>query len=355
MELNREFWTSRKVLITGHTGFKGAWLALWLEALGAEVSGLSLDPTPGSLGALLGPDLPGRSEQVDVRDYDRVTEKFAQAGPDLVFHLAAQALVRQGYQDPIGTFETNVMGTLSVLQAASLSSTAPAVVVVTSDKVYRLDERRGGYAEGDALGGVDPYSASKAAAEMATAAWRVTHPMTRIATARAGNVIGGGDNAPERLIPDVIAALASNVPVRLRMPNATRPWQYVLEPIMGYLMLAEALYQRDATVPPAINFGPHAGRATVLEVVTAFLDQWGHGSWEVAANSSWVEASDLAVDPTLAQETLAWSPVLSLSEAIEMTVDWYRSVSAGLNPRRVCEDQIRSFEQKANERIGNIV
>ena len=319
------FWAGKRVLLTGHTGFKGAWLTLWLERLGAEVTGLSLPAEPGSLGALLGIDRRVASHAVDIRDASATRAAIAAAAPDLVIHMAAQALVRPSYTDPLGTFAINVMGTAHVLEA---SRGARAVLAVTTDKVYENREWPYPYREADALGGHDPYSASKAAAELVAACWRsafLAPAGIAVATARAGNVIGGGDWSRDRLVPDCMRAFADGRPVRIRNPVATRPWQHVLEPLAGYLLLAQALFaSRD--VARAYNFGPGADSvATVGAVVGQLARCWGDdATWSADPGPHPHEAGLLAVDASLARHDLDWRPRLALQDAIAATVAWYR-------------------------------
>jgi len=351
MELNRAFWGGQQVLVTGDTGFKGAWLAVWLERLGATVHGLSLPAQANSLWSSLRKP-PGRTVQVDIRAAAAVRDAVAEVQPDIVFHLAAQSLVRRGYAEPTLTFETNVQGTLHVLDAVAACGTVRAVVVATSDKVY---ENNGGgrpFLETDPLGGHDPYSASKAAAELAVRSWRAACPVVPIATVRAGNVIGGGDVAADRLVPDAMRAIGDRRPLRLRHPEAIRPWQFVLEPLLGYLLVSQMLAERPENMPPAFNFGPHQEGAPVADVVDALFDAWGEGSWEVDGGAHPAEAGPLHVDSALARNVLGWQPTLALDEALDLVVRWYRAELDGADMDAVTLDQIAWFEQRVNNGPG---
>ena len=276
-----DLWQGRRVLLTGHTGFKGAWLALWLEQLGATTFGIALPPPEGGAYEALRPKLEA-DEHCDIRDRARVFALIEEWRPEIVFHLAAQALVPDSYRDPIGTFETNVAGTVNVVSAA-VTASVDAVVVVTSDKVYANDGSGRAFTESDPLGGGDPYSASKACADIAARSWRAlpSNDATALAVARAGNVIGGGDVAPDRLLPDAWRALVADESLVLRNPRAVRPWQFVLEPLLGYLLLGERLLTRPDTAPEAVNFGPPLESCRpVGDVVDLAFQQFGRGSWK---------------------------------------------------------------------------
>jgi CDP-glucose 4,6-dehydratase len=352
--VRREFWRGRSVFITGHTGFKGGWLATWLAGLGARVAGYALAPdtTPSYFSATgLGDHV--TSHLGDLADGAALERALASARPSVVFHLAAQALVRRSYRDPLATLETNVLGTARLLEAVRCTPSVQAVVVVTSDKCYHNGERLRGYREDEPLGGHDPYSASKAAAEIVTAAWRRSFfagDGPRLASARAGNVIGGGDWAEDRLVPDAIRALQRGAPLRVRHPSAVRPWQHVLEPLGGYLLLAERLVESDGFAT-AWNFGPDDDDAVpVAAVVELVLGLWGGGRWEAAPDPTAPhEAGLLRLDATRARERLGWRPALTLKEAAELTVDWYRAATAGATPGRLWElalEQIARYETR---------
>lgn len=342
-------WAGRRVLVTGHTGFKGAWLSLWLERLGARVTGVALpaeDPA-ATFDAFRGWSRLD-SKIVDLRDAAALGAAFSEADPEVIFHLAAQALVRRGYDDPAGTWAVNVLGTANVLEAARTLPSLRSVVVVTSDKVYA---NRGGerpFREGDRLGGRDPYSSSKAAAELATSCWRSSWFAAAgvgVATARAGNVVGGGDRGDDRLLPDVWRALEAGRPVQLRYPESTRPWQFVLEPLAGYLLLAERLSTDAASTPAAVNFGPEADNTvTVAKVVERVLSLWGSGSWESAQGTQPEEAALLQVDASLATAALGWRPSLDLDTTLAWTVDWWRAAARNQDLRRLALNQIEVYE-----------
>ena len=351
--LRREFWRDRPVFLTGHTGFKGGWLATWLLALGARVTGYALAPdTTPSYFARCGLAERLTSRLGDVADDAALASALAVARPSVVFHLAAQALVRRAYRTPVETFATNVLGTAHVLEAVRRTPSVEAVVVVTSDKCYDNRERPEGYREDEPLGGRDPYSASKAAAELVTAAYRRSFFTTgaRVATARAGNVIGGGDWAEDRLVPDLVRALTGGDTVRVRHPAAVRPWQHVLEPLGGYLALAERLVESE-TFATAFNFGPRDEDAVpVAALVELVLGLWGDGRWEaVAGTGAPHEAGLLRLDWTRARERLGWRPVLTLKEAAELTVDWYRAAGAATPPSALYDlsrEQIARYEKR---------
>ncbi len=348
-----DFWRGRRVLVTGHTGFKGSWLCLWLQRLGAEVSAFALPPlTEPSLYALAAP-WPGQAhETVELRDGEAVRAAIGRARPEIVFHLAAQALVRASYRDPVGTYAANVMGTVHVLEAVRTTPSVKAAVIVTTDKVYENDGAGRSFIESDRLGGKDPYSNSKACAELATAAFRDTllGGGATVATVRAGNVVGGGDWSEDRLVPDVVRALQAGRPVALRYPGSIRPWQHVLEPLRGYLMLGERLLARPESAPRALNFGPdHRSTLTVAEVVdilSAAFD--GAVGWEQAPGDHPPEAATLTLDSALAERSIGWCPRLTMAETIGWTADWYRAWRAGGDPRRLTLEQISRYETLCN-------
>ncbi|MFN8039399.1 MAG: CDP-glucose 4,6-dehydratase [Acidimicrobiales bacterium] len=332
----RAAYGGRRVLVTGHTGFKGSWLVVALDELGAEVSGLALPAVEGGIHRRAGvrrrlvDDL-----VVDVRDPAAVAAALAEQRPELVLHLAAQALVPASFVDPVGTFAVNVVGTASVLDAAARTPGVAGVVVVTSDKVYANDGSGRPFREDDRLGGGDPYSASKAAAELVVASWR--HSFGRsasspsapvVVTARAGNVIGGGDVGDHRLVPDAIRSLVAGRPIAVRHPDARRPWQHVLAPVTGYLLYGEALLA-GRTVPPALNFGPQEPAASVRSVVDGIIERWGAGSWVADDADLGPEAPVLDLDASLATTELGWQPTPELATALDLTVAWYRADAAG--------------------------
>lgn len=319
------------MLLTGHTGFKGAWLSLWLQSLGAKVTGISLGELPSepSLYELARVD-EGMEASVacDIRDAAALARELARASPEIVIHMAAQPLVRRSFAFPSETYDTNVMGSVNLLDAVRACASVRAVVVVTSDKCYENRESKGGYREEDPLGGHDPYSSSKAAAELVTSAYRRSffsaQDGPRVASARAGNVIGGGDWGEDRLIPDVVRAVQEEEPLRLRNPSAVRPWQHVLCPLSGYLLLAQALYESPAYARPW-NFGPQESDARTVEwVVRQVSDMWPGGvPWEIDGAEHPHEASLLELDSTQAREQLGWAPPLALEAGLRATVEWY--------------------------------
>ncbi|MGG5818455.1 CDP-glucose 4,6-dehydratase [Falsiroseomonas sp. HW251] len=331
------FWRGRRVLVTGHTGFKGSWLARMLAAMGAEVTGIALDPPPGPSGfeAMRVREVLAADHRADIRDARSVQRVVDGARPEVVLHLAAQALVGASYRDPAGTFASNVDGTINVMQALR-GKGAIAAVMVTSDKVYRNEGTGRPFVEGDALGGEDPYSASKAAAEIAVASWRASfaREMPPTATARAGNVIGGGDFSEARIIPDLVRAQMTNQGLVVRRPDATRPFQHVLDVLRGYLLLAEALAAGRAI--PALNFGPRDGEIRVREL----LRLWGDVAWEQAQGEVMDEARRLALDSSLAERELGWAPLLDTPGAIAATADWYAAWRRGEDMARATDAEI---------------
>jgi len=350
------FWAGRRVLITGHTGFKGSWLTLWLLRLGAQVSAVALDPetSPDLYTSLAlarcdraaGP-LPGTlaDHRLDIRDARALQELVALVDPEVVLHLAAQPLVRRSYNDPLGTWATNVQGSLHLLEALRPLSHPCAVVMVTTDKVYENREWCYGYRETDRLGGHDPYSASKAAAELAIASWRASFcgsaphqtPHLAIATARAGNVIGGGDWAEDRIVPDAMRSCARAVPLTLRNPGATRPWQHVLEPLSGYLRLAERLCQQPQLHAEAWNFGPlREANRPVVELVAALHQHW-QGEWiDLSDPAAPHEAGLLHLVIDKAADRLDWQPRWDFATTVARTAMWYRQVAEGASPLLCC-------------------
>ena len=351
MGVSPQFWTQKRVLITGHTGFKGAWLALWLRRLGASVVGYALaPPTRPSLYDLAGVSEIVRSIQGDVRDSGRLNAAVHEAQPEIVFHLAAQSLVRSSYLDPVGTFSTNVMGTVQLLEACRTAPAVRAVVVVTSDKCYEENAAHQPRRESDPLGGHDPYAASKACAEIATSAYRhsflgAAGSRVAVASARSGNVIGGGDWAADRLMTDLTGAFSTGRQPRLRNPRATRPWQHVLDPLSGYLMLAERLHAEGQRYAEAWNFGPAPdSTADVQAVADRVARLWGPGvAWVLDAEPQPREALALALDAEKAQQRLGWRPQLDLDTALAWTVSWYKSWHQGGDARQLADRQIGRF------------
>ena len=345
------FWAGKRVLLTGHTGFKGSWLALWLTRLGANVTGLALAPdTEPSLFSLAVGDGVA-SHMVDVRDLDAVRACLTVAQPDIVLHLAAQALVRPSYADPVGTYATNVMGTVHVLEAARQMASVQAVLVVTSDKAYENREWPWAYRESEAMGGYDPYSNSKGCAELVVSAYRSSffaQSGVRVASARAGNVIGGGDWSVDRLIPDIVRAFAREESVEIRAPGAIRPWQHVLEPLAGYLTLAERLCGPDGSAfAEAWNFGPtDEDCRTVSYVIDQVAQNWGgNARWHLSDKQQPHEAHFLKVDSSKARAHLGWDRRLRLDEALAWTAEWYRELGQGVSARDLTLAQIARYEQ----------
>jgi CDP-glucose 4,6-dehydratase len=346
---NAAFWRGKRVLLTGHTGFKGAWLALWLNRLGAQITGISLPPAAEpNLFNLVNIAHIAASHFCDIRDAAAINSLIADAQPDIVLHLAAQSLVLAGYRDPLNTFATNVLGTANVLDALRAVASVRVVVAITTDKVYRNLEHAYPYREDDALGGHDPYSASKAAAEIVIASYRNSFLATKgvaLASARAGNVIGGGDWAEDRLIPDAVRAWSRDQALHIRRPQAVRPWQHVLEPLAGYLVLAERLWSKPQ-LAGAYNFGPHTHEvATVRQVVELACDAFGRGqvTWGDGADGPH-EAGLLALEVSKARAELGVSPRWSLREAVERTIRWYSKLLMGESARALCEADIASYE-----------
>lgn len=334
-----------RILITGHTGFKGAWLTLLLASRGHEVTGIALDPPTGGLfEAARVHELMADDIRLDIRDADALADAVKTADPELLLHLAAQPLVRESYADPRATFDTNVMGTLNVLEALRGAASLRAAIIVTTDKVYRNVGRLDGYAEDAALGGDDPYSASKAMADILTQSWVTSFPGAATAIARAGNVIGGGDVSKDRLLVDLIAGFAADEPVLIRYPDAVRPWQHVLDCLSGYIALAGALLRGDGS--GAWNFGPDPGGFhTVREIADVSAAAWGAGAQWIddseAAHPH--EAALLTLDPAKAQRELGWRNIVPFPASVEWTIDWYKSVGEGRDAREVAFEQLDRY------------
>ena len=342
-----------RYFITGHTGFKGSWLTLWLTSEGHEVFGLSLDPEPGSLFELaeVG-ELCAVDQRGDIRDPEVVKAAVKNAKPDVVVHMAAQPLVLDSYKRPRWTMETNVMGTLNVLEAVGLQEDVKALLIVTTDKVYRNINQREGYLESDPLGGDDPYSASKAMADILTHSWAKSFPGTRTAVARAGNVIGGGDVSPDRLLPDVVAHLRTGTAPVLRHPQAVRPWQHVLDCLNGYQTLIDKLLDEtcDLDLGGGWNFGPELESfVSVGEMTTLAMTNWGaNATWISGSGEKVHEAHFLALDTTRGKTDLGWSCSLGIEDALAWTLDWYRNLDAGVSARATSVQQIEGFRSNLN-------
>ncbi len=349
------FWHGKSVFLTGHTGFKGSWLALWLEALGARVLGYALPPTSEpSLYVLADVGRNLRSEIADIRDAERLRSAIVESGAEIVIHMAAQSLVRESYADPVGTFATNVMGTVNLLEAVRAAPAVRAAVIVTSDKCYENKERAEGYREDEPMGGHDPYSSSKGCAELVTAAYRRSffsggltgRSTTAIASVRAGNVIGGGDWARDRLIPDTISSFLAGRRVLIRNPAAVRPWQHVLEPLHGYLMLAERLYRDGTAFAEGWNFGPGEEDARPVSwIVEHLVRRWGGSAgWDTDGMPQPHEAGMLKLDCGKARERLGWLPRTDLPQALDWIVEWYQAWSRNENMRQFTLSQIVRYQ-----------
>lgn len=345
----------RRVLVTGHTGFKGAWLAIWLEKLGAHVIGAALDPeVEGCVYSASGIGDRIRDLRCDIRNGQQVTELLAAERPEIVFHLAAQAIVMEGYRSPIATFDVNVMGSAHVLEAIRRTPSVRAAVMVTTDKCYENREQREGYTETDALGGHDPYSASKGAAEIVIASYRRSFfsatGSAGIASARSGNVVGGGDWSADRIVPDLVRAVEAGSPLAVRNPGSVRPWQHVLEPLHGYLLLAERLLSDPMGYAGAWNFGPAPDQVhTVRELVEAMLERMGKGTWRGTNGTAQPhEAGLLMLNIDKAMRRLGWRPKLSLAETVRLTVEWYMDRDTK-DPLELCRTQIDEYYDRGGK------
>ncbi|MFN3557890.1 MAG: CDP-glucose 4,6-dehydratase [Brevundimonas sp.] len=344
-----DFWRGRRVFLTGHTGFKGSWLALWLQSMGARVHGYALQPpTTPDLFTIANVAEGMVSEIGDIRDAARLRASMTAFDPEIVIHMAAQPLVRESYLTPVDTYATNVMGTVHVLEAARACPALRAVVSVTTDKCYENREWVWGYREDEAMGGHDPYSNSKGCVELVTSAYRrsfFAKSGVAVGSARAGNVIGGGDWAADRLVPDALKAFETGTPVVLRNPRASRPWQHVLEPLSGYLVLAEALYERGQSVAEGWNFGPRNGEAqTVEQVIDGLIAAWGPGaSWRLDDGAHPHEANDLSLDVSKARARLAWEPRWEVSSTLARIVSWHKAWRDGADMREHCLAEIADY------------
>ena len=351
--MDQHFWFEKKVLVTGHTGFKGSWLALWLRMMGADIAGYALNPLTTHDNFILS----GLGNKInhrigDVRSYDHLQEFFYEVKPEIVFHLAAQPLVRESYNTPKYTYDINVGGTVNVLECCRQTETVKVIVNVTTDKCYENKEWVWGYRENDRLGGYDPYSSSKACSELVSEAYRKSffNPETyaihgkSLATARAGNVFGGGDWQIDRIVPDCVRALEKGEPIIVRSPNAIRPWQHVLEPLSGYLLLAEKMYNNPATYAEGWNFGPaDSSFLSVGSLVNEIVKTWGTGSWEDHSNPDAPhEANILKLDITKAKSQLGWSPKWDITKAITETITWYQQYKTA-NMYDFCCNQIKVY------------
>jgi CDP-glucose 4,6-dehydratase len=348
--LNPAFWAEQRVLVTGHSGFKGAWLSFWLQALGARVTGFALPPeTSPNLYDVLALQNRIDSHFADIRDADEIRRVFHRADPTVVFHLAAQPLVRRSYREPIETFSVNAMGTANVLEGSRSAGNLRAVVIVTTDKCYANEPSSlRAFREHDPLGGHDPYSASKACAELIAAAYRSSFLASRgvvVATARAGNVIGGGDWAEDRIIPDIVRAASAGRAIEVRNPHAVRPWQHVFEALYGYLLLAQRAAGGEHSLAEAWNFGPESSEALAVgEVVELFQNAFGSAGWRhVPEGADLYEAPALVLDASKARSELGWKPRLSITAAIELTAEWYRRYYDRSNIVQFSEAQLHTY------------
>lgn len=349
VDVNRDFWRNRRVFVTGHTGFKGSWLTQWLKRAGAGVTGFAFAPptTPSLFDrARVGDGI--RSIEGDIRDLDALTRAAAEAKPEIVIHMAAQSLVRASYDDPVGTYATNVMGTVHLLDAVRHAETVRVVIVVTSDKCYENREWLWPYRENEPMGGRDPYSSSKGCAELVTSAYRTSFfngaSSPRVASVRAGNVIGGGDWATDRLVPDLVRAFQSGTTALVRNPGATRPWQFVLDPLSGYLRLAELLWN-DGRLAEGWNFGPQDADRPVRWLADRLAGVWGDGAaWRTEAGENPPEAHTLKLDSSRARNLLSWRPRVPLESALDWIVEFQKELDAGGDAAALLDRQIGRFE-----------
>ena len=345
-----EFYKNKKVLVTGHTGFKGSWLSIWLNMLGAEVIGIALDPiTEKDNFVLSGISSKIKEYRADIRYLDKIKEIITKEKPEILFHLAAQPIVLDSYENPVYTYETNVMGTVNLLEAFRFSESLKTGVFITTDKCYENIEKNYSYKETDPMGGYDPYSSSKGAAELVISSYRrsfFTNTDKKIASVRAGNVIGGGDWSPHRLIVDIIKALESNIEIEIRNPNAVRPWQHVLEPLGGYLLLAARMHE-EQKFDEAWNFGPEPDNIiTVKELLDEVIKYYGQGDWkDVSDKAKLHEATLLSLNINKAKTQLNWHPKLDIKETVKYTIDWYKYYKTE-NVMELCKSQIEDYMSK---------
>lgn len=344
------FWHGKRVLMTGHTGFKGSWLSLWLQSMGAELRGVALAPPTTPALFEVARVAQGMDHRIaDIRVYEAVHALISEFKPEILIHMAAQPLVRLSYKYPIDTFATNVMGTVHVLEAARHAGNVRAIVNITTDKCYDNREWAWGYREYEAMGGSDPYSSSKGCAELVSSAYRksfLNEAGISMATARAGNVIGGGDWAVDRLVPDTLLALGRGEPVQIRNPYSTRPWQHVLEPLSGYLLLAQNLYEQGQDFAEAWNFGPRdEGACTVQWIVDKLCQAWGEGAcWQQQQGKHPHEANDLKLEISKAKQRLNWAPRWTLDRALTRIIEWHKAWLDGQDMRSLCLEQIYEYQ-----------
>jgi CDP-glucose 4,6-dehydratase len=354
-QISEDFWHGKKVFLTGHTGFKGSWLSLWLARLGAKVTGFARQPDTNPnlfdlarVGSLIGQSIVG-----DIRDRERLLQAVHDASPDMVIHMAAQPLVRYSYLHPVETYETNVMGTVNLLEAVRAVASVKACVVITTDKCYENQEREAGYSEGDPMGGYDPYSSSKGCAELIVSAYQRSYFPTdkyaqhglAIATARAGNVIGGGDWSLDRLVPDAMRAFEQGIPLIIRNPGSTRPWQHVLEPLSGYLILAQSLYEHGCSYSGPWNFGPpDVDAISVAEIVSLLAKRWPRASILQSTESVQLhEANFLKLVSLKARDKLSWRPKWRIASALDHVSSWHRAHNEGKDMQAFTLEQIQNY------------
>lgn len=355
-QTSRAFWQGKRVLLTGHTGFKGSWLSLWLQGMGAQVRGLALPPPTVPALFEVARVAEGMDHQVaDIRDFAVVQSLVREFEPEIVLHLAAQPLVRLSYQQPVETYATNVMGTVHLLEAARHVGSVKAIVNVTTDKCYENREWAWGYREDEPMGGHDPYSNSKGCVELVSSAYRssfLNAAGIAMATARAGNVIGGGDWALDRLVPDILRALEQGEPVLIRNPHAIRPWQHVLEPLSGYLLLAERLYTHGQAEAEAWNFGPRDEDAKPVQwIVERLCQSWGQEArWTLQPGEHPHEASFLKLDISKVRQRLHWTPRWTLATALQRIIDWHRAWLSGQDMRDFCLQQIHQYQNESTDK-----
>jgi CDP-glucose 4,6-dehydratase len=354
--IDQDFWQGKRVFLTGHTGFKGSWMALWLHSLGAVVKGYALPPptTPSLFNeAKIGLIIDSQID--DIRDQDALHGSMTTFNPDILIHMAAQPLVRYSYDAPIETYEVNVIGTAKVLEVARNCTNLKAIVNITTDKCYENDGRPQGYKEDDPMGGHDPYSSSKGCAELVASAYRRSFFQEQgvaLASARAGNVIGGGDWADDRLIPDILRSFEKNKPVVIRNPKATRPWQHVLEPLSGYLILAQKLYKNHKDYSEGWNFGPNEKDVKPVDwILDKMILKWPNSSWELDQNFNPHEASFLKLDISKANSRLGWKPIWELDHTLEKIIDWHQAWIDKKDMQVVCLSEIKDYMNDENNEV----
>jgi CDP-glucose 4,6-dehydratase len=351
--IDQTFWQGKRVFLTGHTGFKGSWLSLWLISLGAEVKGYALNPpTSPSLFNEARVESVIDSQIDDIRNQDKLHQSMTTFNPDVLIHMAAQPLVRYSYDAPIETYEINVIGTAKVLEVARSCANLKAIVNITTDKCYENDGRSEGYKEDDPMGGYDPYSSSKGCAELVTSSYRrsfLKGQGIHIASVRAGNVIGGGDWADDRLIPDILRSFEQNKPVVIRSPKATRPWQHVLESLSGYLILAEKLYKNQGEYAGGWNFGPDEKDVKPVDwILDKMISKWPDSSWELDQHSNPHEASFLKLDISKSKSKLGWSPTWELNYTLERIIEWHKAWLAKKDMQAICLAEIEKYTKDMN-------